>query len=310
MKAPAASSSEIEYPSSDGQPMAENDWQRWAMIDAITVLRTHFADRPAYAGGDLLIYYEEGNPHARVAPDVFVVLGAPKHLRMNYKLWEEPGPPDFVLEIVASAGTCREALGQKRALYARIGVREYWQFDPTGRYLAPPLQGLRLHRGDYRPLPGRLEAGTRVLHSDALGLDMCVEKRKLRFFDPASGEYLLTYDELTDAILDIRTRDGEFHGGRAPSSVTIRGGYLPTHAELAEILRDLRARDATLKVAHPSLLDRARYSAWEEHDGRLAEAAARKAAEARIAELEALVRELQDGRSPSELAQQAEPREE
>ena len=32
----------VEYPSSDGRPMAENDWQLHAMIDAINVLDRYF----------------------------------------------------------------------------------------------------------------------------------------------------------------------------------------------------------------------------------------------------------------------------
>ena len=67
-------SAAVEYPSSDGRPMAENDWQLHAMIDAISVLDRYFEEREdVYVSGDLLIYYEEGNPRARVAPDVFVV---------------------------------------------------------------------------------------------------------------------------------------------------------------------------------------------------------------------------------------------
>ena len=67
----------IDYPSSDGKPMAENGWQRAAMLYALGALCTHFAERPkVYVSGDLLIYHEEGNPRARVAPDVFVVFGA------------------------------------------------------------------------------------------------------------------------------------------------------------------------------------------------------------------------------------------
>ena len=46
MKSPSGSSAEIEYPSSDGQPGAENGWQLEAMLDAMDVLRTHFVDRP------------------------------------------------------------------------------------------------------------------------------------------------------------------------------------------------------------------------------------------------------------------------
>ena len=89
----------VEYPDSDGQPMAENDWQLHAMIDAIAALDVYFRHRPdVYVSGDLLIYHEEGNPGARVAPDVLVVLGAAKQ---TYKRWEEPKAPDFVMEVAS-----------------------------------------------------------------------------------------------------------------------------------------------------------------------------------------------------------------
>ena len=189
----------VEYSSSDGQPMAENDWQLRAMIDAISALDVHFRHRPdVYVSGDLLIYHEEGNPGARVAPDVFVVLGAAKHERMTYKLWEEPKAPDFVME-VASPKTWRRDADGKRKLYAELGVREYWQFDPRGDLLSPPLQGLRLHEGVYRPLPARGSDGTRVLPSEALGLDLRVEGGRLRFRDPVSGEDLRTLGEAETA---------------------------------------------------------------------------------------------------------------
>ena len=295
MKSPAGSSTEVEYPSSDGERMSENQWQFLAMVDAITMLEAHFADRPAHVTGDLLIYYEEGNPQARVAPDVFVILGAPKHLRMNYKLWEEPGgPPDFVLEVVASANTYREALGWKRGLYARLGMREYWQFDPTGEYLAPALQGLRLHGGDYRPMPVRSEAGERILHSDALGLDLRVEKGKLRFHDPESGEDLFTVREMKDAIQKIRVRNGEIRGDQARSPVLLRDGQIPTHVELARILRHLRAREAAEAGAREDILAR------RAGEADLAEL------QAQIRKLEAQVRELEGGRTPGEPAPRAE----
>ena len=69
----------VDYPSSDGQPMAETDHQRTPLTYAVEALRHHFRDRPdvyVYVYVYLFIYYEEGNPHAVVAPDVFVVLGA------------------------------------------------------------------------------------------------------------------------------------------------------------------------------------------------------------------------------------------
>ena len=35
----------VEYPNSDGRPMAENDWQLHAMIDALNVLDRYFEER-------------------------------------------------------------------------------------------------------------------------------------------------------------------------------------------------------------------------------------------------------------------------
>ena len=95
----------VEYPSSDGQPMAETPVHRDAMIDAIRVLSRHFARRPdVYVSGDMLMYYEEGNPRKCVAPDVFVVVGADRDEdRDTYLLWREPKAPDFVLEVTSKS---------------------------------------------------------------------------------------------------------------------------------------------------------------------------------------------------------------
>ena len=173
------------YPSSDGLPLAENDWQLWAILDALTALRARYRNRPdVYVSGDLLIYYEEGNPRKSVAPDVLVVFGAANHKRNVYKLWEEPKAPDFVLE-VASRSTWKEHLGRKRALYAELGVREYWLFDPKDEYFDPPLQGLVLQEGAYRALLGLMENGTRTIRSEVLGLDLCAKSGELYFRDPA-----------------------------------------------------------------------------------------------------------------------------
>ena len=58
----------VECPSSDGRPMAENDRQLHAMIEALNVLDRYFEDcGDVCASGDLLVYYEEANPEARVA---------------------------------------------------------------------------------------------------------------------------------------------------------------------------------------------------------------------------------------------------
>ena len=92
-------------------------------------------------------------------------------------------------EAITSRGSRLEDLGTKRAVYAMLGVREYFLYDPLGEYLRPSLQGYRLHEGEYqRLLPGA--AGEFI--SQALGLELRLEHGRLRVFNPASGERLLT----------------------------------------------------------------------------------------------------------------------
>ena len=190
----------IDYPSSDGKPVAESDFQFTPLAYARDSLRLHFRDRSdVYVAGNLLIYYEEGNPKARVAPDVFVVLGVPNRDRSSYFLWEEREAPDFVLEIT-SHSTRREDQGRKRELYRRLGITEYWQYDPTGDYLDPPLQGLRLTGGAYRPMRLAESAdGSMAMASRVLELELRLVGGELRFHDPVTNRNLLTLEEADDA---------------------------------------------------------------------------------------------------------------
>ena len=195
-RSPIASLEAVDYPDSDGQPMAESEFQFTPLVYAVGALRNHFRDREdVYVIGDLLLYYEEGNRSASVAPDVFVVFGVPNHARHTYLLWEEGKGPDWVLE-VTSRSTRQVDQGRKRDLYARLGVSEYWQYDPTGDYLDPLLQGRVLSDGGY----GAALALDRVdevwsAYSPVLGLNLRLDDGVLRFHDPRRDEYLLTHLE-------------------------------------------------------------------------------------------------------------------
>lgn len=87
---PRRGSEPVHHPVSDGKPMAETGTRWHATVDATTPLINFFMHRPdVYVGGDMLMYYREGDPSAVVSPDVFVALGAPKEpLRDTWKLWE------------------------------------------------------------------------------------------------------------------------------------------------------------------------------------------------------------------------------
>jgi Uma2 family endonuclease len=187
---------QVTYPSEDGRPMAESDFQRIPLAYAVEALDVYFQNRPdVYVSGNLLIYYEEGNPKVVVAPDVFVVIGVPKRKRPSYFVWKEGKGPDFVIEIT-SRSTYSEDQAAKRGIYAFMGVREYFQYDPTGDYLEPRLKGLKLVGESYLPVPATtLLDGSIVLYSSVLGLELRLEGGELRFYDPVSGEKLYTYQE-------------------------------------------------------------------------------------------------------------------
>jgi len=187
----------VHYPERDGRPMGETETHIREIMRLIQTLDGVFADRPdVYVGGDLLVYYEEGNPRAVVVPDVFVVLGAPKvPWRRIYKLWEEGLPPTFVIE-VTSPSTRREDMARKRTLYARLGVSEYVLYDPLDEYLRPPLQGYRLVDGDYRAMETGRDG---ALLSGALNMRLMLVDGRLRLFDRQSGAMFLSAAERTDA---------------------------------------------------------------------------------------------------------------
>lgn len=190
---PAFPASHLDYPETDGKPMAETDVHRDAMADTIAILKEFYRTAPdVYVAGNLLLYYEEGNRAASVAPDVFVVFGVPNGRRRTYKLWEEGQPPTVVFEFT-SGSTRLEDLGTKRYLYASLGVREYFLCDPLAEYLKPPLQGYTLVDGEYIRLADDLDGS---LLSHELGMRLRREGARLRLTRATTGERLLWPDEV------------------------------------------------------------------------------------------------------------------
>jgi len=188
---------DVEYPYSDGQPMAESDIHRKEMLDLIAALDRRYRDTPdVYVAGNMFLYFRQGDPRSVVAPDVFLVRGIPKGERKSFKLWEEGRVPSLVIE-VTSESTRKEDLDKKKTCYERLGVEEYVLHDPEGDYLSPRLQGYRLAGDRYQPMPARFDGS---LDSRTTGLTLRVEGNNLRLIDAATGERLLWVDELADRV--------------------------------------------------------------------------------------------------------------
>src|SRR5260370_41293873 len=116
-----------------------------------------------------MLYYEQGNPQGRRDPDVLVARGVRgRHQRRSFRLWEEGVLPCTLFEI-SSGRTWREDVGPKRELYQRLRVREYFLFDPEGRWVRPAFQGFRLRRTRYAPLAPEADG---CLPSRGLGVKM------------------------------------------------------------------------------------------------------------------------------------------
>ena len=271
----------VVYRESDGRPMAESEVHLDEMIRMIETVRDAFADRAdVYVVGNLLLYYEEGNPRASVAPDLMVVKGVPKTPpRRVYKLWEEGAPPAVVLELT-SRSTRREDLRKKWELYARLGVREYFLFDPLGEYLRPPLQGYRLEGGAYVPIAADADGS---LLSDELDMRLALVDGELRLFDRRTGAMLLSPAERTAAEAGARRAAEE----QAAAEVEARRAAEERAAAEAEARRAAEEQAAAEAEARRAAEERA-----------VAEAEARRALEDRLADLEARLR--RNGQQPPE----------
>ena len=141
----------------------------------------------------------------------------------GYSIRDQGKPPDFVLEI-ASPTTGREDYTGKRSDYANFGIPEYWRFDPSGgRYHGAPMGGDRLVGDAYQPVE-LLELGPDHLHghSDVLNLDLCWENGRLRWWDPATESYLLTFDETDEARANAEARADREHQARTTAEARIR----------------------------------------------------------------------------------------
>ncbi len=137
---------DVEYPSGDGEPMAENTEQ----YDYITAIKGNLdiqfrAHDTVFVAGDHLIYPVRGDNATRRAPDVYVAFGRPKGPRGSYKVWLEGNIfPQVVFEIWSPSNTAR-VLKEKRLFYQRFGAEEYYLIYPdTGETEVWIRQGINL----------------------------------------------------------------------------------------------------------------------------------------------------------------------
>ena len=117
------------YPADDD--MGEHELQR-LISELLRPLLARFLasqGRVAHVGADQFIYWEEGNPAKRCAPDVYVLAGVDPDIAIpSWKIWETGIAPSLVVEVAST--DFRKDYDDMPALYSEMGAKELVVFDP------------------------------------------------------------------------------------------------------------------------------------------------------------------------------------
>ncbi|HEY9705329.1 MAG TPA: Uma2 family endonuclease [Allocoleopsis sp.] len=186
-----AASEEIIYPSADGEPVAETYIHFYAISTTLETLKQYLTGKEATVLANQFLYYAQGFPKIRVAPDVMVIFDVTPGGRDNYKIWEERSVPKVIFEMT-SKSTKDEDKIVKKNLYEQLGVQEYWLFDPKGEWIPEKLIGYGLQDGIYQKITDNL--------SQSLQLRLEIDDHIIAFYRLDNGEKLLIPDELLAAL--------------------------------------------------------------------------------------------------------------
>ncbi|HIK08872.1 MAG TPA: Uma2 family endonuclease [Oscillatoriaceae cyanobacterium M33_DOE_052] len=221
---PTKENTEIFYPSGDGTPLAETYDHVYAIISTVEVLKQYLEGRQATVLANQFLYYSQGFPKLRVAPDVMVIFDVAPGGRDNYKIWEEGQVPVVIFEMT-SPGTENQDNFFKKDLYAQLGVKEYWLFDPKGEWISEKLRGYRLRGEIYELITDS--------RSEPLQLRLEVEAKLIGFYREDTGEKLLIPDELAAALRE-QTLARQAAEERAAEMEALLARYRERFGELPE----------------------------------------------------------------------------
>ena len=200
----------VHYPESDGRFLPENPLQAQAIISLRNDLGLHLKDTPnAVLEGNHFIYYLPGDKSGCVAPDVYVILDHVWKCRSPYRIWVEGKVPDFVLEVISPKTKIRNQV-DKKALYCKLGVQEYFVFQPNEASPGERLVGYRLWGGEYVELrPDPRSGPERELRSETLGVSLRIAGPMIRVRNLDTGKDYLSHEDLNTVAEEATARAEE-----------------------------------------------------------------------------------------------------
>ncbi len=153
---------------------------------------------------DVFIVYKDEGKTVTIAPDVMLAKGPAAEIKptsararesprapvfrppepKSYELAKEGRPPDFTLEVVSPKNTAAE-LREKKAKYLKIGIPEYFVFDPFAQEPDPSLKRYRLQLGGEAWEKKTSRVGLRSKELDTVIL---VAGQTLKVINPKTGQ--------------------------------------------------------------------------------------------------------------------------
>jgi len=208
----------------------------------------------ATIGCDQFVYWDKTTARACLAPDAFVYFGAKDEHFGSWKVWER-GVPQVAVEIISDSDAIELSWEEKLQRYRRLGVSELVWFDPE----APehPLRIWDLVAGDLIERPLRQP----LAHSRLLG-----------------GYWLPV--ESADGYLTLRLSRDEQGRSLFPTAAEHHAQLFQAEAEARRTEAEARRTEAEARRTEAEARQVAEHAL-------LLETEARRAAEQRIAELEA-----------------------
>jgi Uma2 family endonuclease len=256
-----------DYHKVEGEELGQSRFHFAALKYLIAVLEWLFAGQKLTVLSEVNFYQTDQPKELPKCPDLAVVDGSPEEVLSveetpSYYVGEDGPPPRVAFEL-ASKETWKIDLEDKPALYAALGIKEYFAFDPNVKTVwtrswreQNRLIGWRLdeNTGEYVRLP-KDETGR--MWSEELQSWLVVEGPLLRLYS-ADGERRLTQGEAgfeQAAIIQARV-DEE----RAIARVEkLRADNEKQKAEIAQAqLETERQRAAAERIRMEKLLERLR----------------------------------------------------
>ncbi len=208
----------LEYDPFEPDPMPDAMLQEPILRGLLAVLSSRAAannpGQPLFVSSNTIVCYDPNNLNIRVSPDYYFAVGIdPDTVKYRgiYRTWIQGKPPDFVLE-VASPSTARNDETTKREIYARMGVPEYWRYDPTDLVnpnqrplYAVALVGELLVDGEYQSIEiSNGPEGCIWGFSPALGVSLAVKDKRLMVYDHDLGEFVAEFEEQERAKMEAQ----------------------------------------------------------------------------------------------------------